>query len=116
MPDVELRKIATVIEEVFHEGGPRANTPQRRAAVIAVIKNPYAGQYVENIQPFMEDLKPLGLQMAQKLIDALGGDASVIEGYGKGSIVGTSRRTPAAPTFLVEGTIAFASPSNSRIA
>ena len=90
MPDVELRKIATVIEEVFHEGGPRANTPQRRAAVIAVIKNPYAGQYVEDIQPFMEDLKPLGLQMAQKLIDALGGDASVIEGYGKGSIVGTA--------------------------
>ena len=38
----------------------------------------------------MEDLKPLGLQMAQKLIDALGGDASVIEGYGKGSIVGTA--------------------------
>ena len=49
MPDVELRKIATVIEEVFHEGGPRANTPQRRAAVIAVIKNPYAGKYVADI-------------------------------------------------------------------
>ena len=90
MPDVELRKIATVIEEIFHEGGPRANTPQRRAAVVAVIKNPYAGKYVEDIQPFMEDLKPLGLQMAQKLIDALGCDASVIEGYGKGSIVGTA--------------------------
>ncbi|MGB7317528.1 MAG: amino acid synthesis family protein [Planktotalea sp.] len=88
MPEVEIRKIATVIEEVFHEGGPRANTPQKRGAVIAVIANPYAGRYVEDIQPFMEDLKPLGLQMAQKLIDALGGDASLIEGYGKGSIVG----------------------------
>ena len=88
MPDVVVRKIATVIEEVFHEGGPRANLPQKRGAVVAVISNPYAGAYVEDIQPFMEDLKPLGLEMAQKLIDALGGDASVIEGYGKGSIVG----------------------------
>ena len=90
MPDVVVRKIATVIEEVFHEGGPRANTPQKRGAVVAVIANPYAGEYVEDIQPFMEDLKPLGLEMAQKLIDALGGDASVIEGYGKGSIIGTA--------------------------
>lgn len=90
MPDVVVRKIATVIEEVFHEGGPPANVPQKRGAVVAVIANPYAGEYVEDIQPFMEDLKPLGLEMAQKLIDALGGDASVIEGYGKGSIVGTA--------------------------
>ena len=90
MPDIVVRKIATVIEEVFHEGGPPANVPQKRGAVVAVIANPYAGEYVEDIQPFMEDLKPLGLEMAQKLIDALGGDASVIEGYGKGSIVGTA--------------------------
>jgi hypothetical protein len=75
---------------MFHEGGPPANVPQRRGAVIAVIANPFAGRYVEDIQPFMEDLKPLGLQMAQKLIDALGGDPSVIEGYGKGSIVGAA--------------------------
>lgn len=88
MPEVKIRKIATVIEETFHEGGPRANEPQRRGAVIAVIANPFAGRYVEDIQPFMEDLKPLGLQMAQKLIDALGGDPALIEGYGKGSIVG----------------------------
>lgn len=90
MPEVQIRKIATAIEEVFHEGGPPANVPQRRGAVIAVIANPFAGRYVEDIQPFMEDLKPLGLQMAQKLIDALGGDPSVIEGYGKGSIVGAA--------------------------
>ncbi|MGH1578224.1 amino acid synthesis family protein [Planktotalea sp.] len=90
MPKVEVRKVMTLVEEVFHEGGPRANIPQKKAAVVAVIANPYAGGYVEDIQPFMEDLKPLGLQMAQKLIDALGADASLIEGYGKGSIVGTA--------------------------
>ena len=43
MPEVEIRKFASVVEEVFHEGGPRANTPLRRAAVIAVIRNPFAG-------------------------------------------------------------------------
>ena len=40
MPEVEIRKFASVVEEVFHEGGPRATTPLRRAAVIAVIKTP----------------------------------------------------------------------------
>ena len=90
MPEVEIRKFATVVEEVFHEGGPRATTPLRRAAVIAVIKNPFAGSYVADIQPFMEDLKPLGLTMANRLVDLLGGDPSVVEGYGKGAIVGAA--------------------------
>ncbi|MGA7266717.1 MAG: amino acid synthesis family protein, partial [Aestuariivirga sp.] len=53
-----------------------------------VIENPYAGRYHAEIQPFMEDLRPLGLLMARKLVEALGGDAGVIEGYGKGAIVG----------------------------
>jgi hypothetical protein len=90
MPDVIIRKMVTSIEEIFHEGGPRANTPLKRGYVMAVIENPYAGSYVEDIQPFMEDLKPLGLDMAQKLLAALGVEAGQIEGYGKGSIVGTA--------------------------
>lgn len=89
MPDVIIRKMVTSIEEIFHEGGPRANTPLKRGYVMAVIENPYAGSYVEDIQPFMEDLKPLGLEMAQKLLAALGVETKQIEGYGKGSIVGT---------------------------
>ncbi|EEB82771.1 amino acid synthesis family protein [Roseobacter sp. GAI101] len=88
MPDVIIRKMVTSIEEIFHEGGPRANTPLKRGYVMAVIENPYAGSYVEDIQPFMEDLKPLGLTMAQKLLAALEVEAEQIEGYGKGSIVG----------------------------
>jgi hypothetical protein len=90
MPEVSLRKIVTVLEEVFHEGGPRANVPLRRAAVLAVIVNPFAGSYVEDIQPFMEDLKPLGLDMARRLVDLLGGDPRIVEGYGKGAIVGAA--------------------------
>lgn len=87
MPDLILRKTIVTVEEVFHEGGPAPDRPQRRAAALAVIENPFAGRYVEDIQPFMEDLKPMGLQMAQRLVDVLGG-ADQIEGYGKGTIVG----------------------------
>ena len=90
MPEIVIRKIVTSIEEIFHEGGPRANTPLKRGAVMAVIQNPYAGSYVEDIQPFMEDLKPLGVQMAHKLLAALGGEAKQVEGYGKGAIIGTA--------------------------
>ena len=90
MHDVALRKLATFLEEVHHEGGPPAATPLLRAAAIAVIQNPFAGLYVEDIQPFMEPLKPLGLMMAQRLIDMLGGDPAVVQGYGKGAIIGTS--------------------------
>lgn len=85
---VEVRKIAVTTEEIHHEGGPPPEVPLRRAAALAVIRNPYAGRYESDILPMMEALKPLGLEMAQRLIDALGGDASVVQGYGKGSIVG----------------------------
>ena len=88
MPEVIVRKSVIAVEEVFHEGGPVASIPHRRAYAAAVIKNPFAGQYVEEIAGFMEDLKPLGLKMAGDLIAALGGDASVVEGYGKASVCG----------------------------
>jgi len=90
MPEVLLRKKLTCVEEIFHEGGPLSAKPLRRATAIAVIKNPYAGKYVEDIQSFMDDLKPLGLEMSRTLVAALGGDPKIIEGYGKGAIVGSS--------------------------
>jgi len=90
MPEVRVRKKLILIEEIFHEGGPVALVPQRRGAALAVIHNPFAGAYVENIADFMEDLKPFGLSMAQSLIAALGGDPRIVEGYGKGAIVGTA--------------------------
>ncbi len=90
MPSVEMRKRAISVEEIFHEGGRVAEKPYRRAAILCVIKNPFAGRYVEDIVGFSDDLKPLGLDMAQALIDALGGDPKVVEGYGKGAIVGAA--------------------------
>ena len=88
MPEVVVRKSFITIDEIFHEGGPPTTTPLRRAAVGSVITNPYAGRYVDQITDFIDDLRPLGLHMAKELLKALGGDASVVEGYGKGAIVG----------------------------
>jgi hypothetical protein len=88
MPDVVVRKSVTLVEEIHHEFGPAPDQPLRRVATVAVIKNPYAGAYHADIAGFMDDLKPLGLQMARKGLAALGGDKSVVQGYGKGSIVG----------------------------
>jgi hypothetical protein len=88
MPEVAVRKKITAVEEIFHEGGPAAATPLRRAVALAVIHNPYAGRYVADIASFMDDLKPLGLEMARSLVAALGGNT--VEGYGKGAIVGSA--------------------------
>jgi Amino acid synthesis len=88
MPEVRIRKRVVIVEEIFHEGGPPAEKPPRRAAALAVIHNPFAGKYVPEISGFMDDLNPLGLDMAKSLVTALGGDPKVIEGYGKGAIVG----------------------------
>jgi hypothetical protein len=88
MLNLEVRKYATCLEEIWHEGGPRSDRPLRRAAILAVIANPFAGSYHREIAPFMETLKPLGLELARRLVAALGGDAEAVEGFGKGAIVG----------------------------
>ncbi len=88
MPDVAVRKRIITVEEIFHEGGPPPAVPLKRGAVISVIANPFAGRYVAEIAPFMEELKPLGAAMARALVDALGRDPAAVQGYGKGAIVG----------------------------
>jgi hypothetical protein len=85
---VQVRKFVVVAEEILHEGGPRPERARTRAAVAAVVRNPYAGRYAADIMPMMEALKPLGLEMSRRLADALGGDPKAIEAYGKGAIVG----------------------------
>lgn len=84
---LKVRKRLLITETIFHEGGATAAVPLMRGAALAVVHNPFAGRYVEDIQSFMKDLEPLGLSMAQDLVAALGG-ADKIEGYGKGSLVG----------------------------
>lgn len=87
MPDFPIRRITTQIEDILHEGGPVSDPPVRRGAIIAVVANPFAGRFVADLQPAMEDLKPLALMLTDRLVAAMGGRDG-IDAYGKGAIVG----------------------------
>lgn len=73
MLETVLRKQVIICEEIFHDGGPQAEIPLRKAAIVSIIQNPFVGHYEENIVPFVDKLMPLGLDMAERLIDVLGG-------------------------------------------
>jgi hypothetical protein len=85
---IQIRRILTQVEDIFHEGGTPAAEPLRRGAIGAVLHNPYAGRYVEDLLPLMDALSPLGLKLAQQLLAAMQVRPERIQGYGKGAIVG----------------------------
>lgn len=87
MVEFTVRKMQLIIEEVRHDGGPTPESPRKLGAILACVSNPFAGRYEPDLQPAMEDLKPLGAEMSERLIAALGGKGE-IDGYGKGAIVG----------------------------
>jgi hypothetical protein len=87
---IDLKRIFTHTEEIRHEFGPPPSVPLRRGAAVAVIVNPFAGRYVADLAPFMEELKPLGLKLARRLLDALDAKPEAIQGYGKAAIVGAA--------------------------
>jgi len=87
MPEFKIRKTQLIVEEISHDGGPDLAEPRRRAACLAVVQNPFAGHFVADLEAAMEDPKPLGSLMANKLVQAMGGPEKV-DAYGKGAIVG----------------------------
>lgn len=86
----EIRRVLTHVEDIFHEFGPAPAQPLRRGAIAAVLNNPFAGRYEPEIQHAMDALKPIGLDMAERLLGAMGLPHSAIEAYGKGAIVGSA--------------------------
>ena len=99
---VDVRKIVTMVEEIRHEGGPRARKPHLRGAIAAVLANPFAGRYVADLTPMMDALKPLGYELAAALIKALGGPKKV-DAYGKSVIVGVAGESEHAALWHVPG-------------
>ena len=87
MPDFTLRKTMLFIEDIHHDGGPPPAKPRRRAAIIALVRNPFAGGYTDDLQSAMDDLKPLGLALTDRLIAAMDG-IDGIDGYGKAAMAG----------------------------
>ena len=86
--DPEIRKIVTYDEETLIEGYRVSKTPWRMFAVAAVVRNPWAGRFVEDLKPEIMAYGPkLGEMMTQRMI-ALAGSGDAIEAYGKAAVVG----------------------------
>lgn len=85
---VNIRKIVTVVEETLQEGGHAVSPPTRRAAAIAVIENPFAGKYVEDLAPLFEVGEALGDLLAKRAVAALGIEGGKVQSYGKAAAVG----------------------------
>jgi hypothetical protein len=85
---MEIRKIVTVVEETCREAGKTLGKPTRKAAAMAVITNPYAGQYVEDLTPLIDASVEIGELLTKRAVEALGVAPEKVESYGKAAIVG----------------------------
>jgi hypothetical protein len=83
-----IRKVVTVLEEVRSEMGRPVDPPSRRAAAVAVIANPFAGRFVEDLGDLVDIGEELGGLLAEKAVAALGIDGPSAQGYGKAAAVG----------------------------
>src|SRR5713226_420290 len=84
----KIRKIVTVVEETHSEMGRAVVPPARRAAAIAVIENPYAGIFVEDLAELINAGEELGGLLTERAVAALGIPATKVESYGKAAVVG----------------------------
>lgn len=84
----QIRKIIVQVDEVLQEGGQAVNPPTRRALAMAVIANPYAGQFSENLDQLIDIGEELGGLLGERCVKALGIQPEDAHSYGKAAIVG----------------------------
>lgn len=84
----EIRKIAVFIEEIHQEMGQTISPPTRKAAAVAVIANPLAGRFQEDLEPLMAIGEELGGLLGERCVAALGITPAQAESYGKAALVG----------------------------
>jgi hypothetical protein len=84
----EIRKIIVQVDEVLKEGGQAVNPPTRRALAMAVIANPYAGKFSENLDLLIDIGEELGGLLGERCVKALGIQPEDAHSYGKAAIVG----------------------------
>jgi len=85
-----IRKLVIQVDETRKEMGQDITPPTRRAVAIAVIENPYAGRFSENLDELVAIGEELGALLGQKAVKALGIEPGQAQSYGKAAIVGES--------------------------
>ena len=85
-----IRKLVIQVDETRKEMGQDIDPPTRRAVAIAVIENPYAGRFSENLDELIAIGEELGALLGQKAVKALGIEPGQAQSYGKAAIVGES--------------------------
>ena len=88
MAIVKIRKLVTTVDEIHSEMGKTISPPTRRAAATAVIQNPFAEFYQENLEDLMSIGEQLGSLLGKRCIEALGIKPSEAESYGKAALIG----------------------------
>jgi hypothetical protein len=83
-----IRKIIVTVDEVHSEQGQPVTPPTRRAAAVAVIANPLAGKFEEDLTALMDIGEELGKLLGDRAVAALGIKPSQVESYGKAALVG----------------------------
>src|SRR5581483_812193 len=83
-----IRKVATFVEETHSEMGQSVQPPTRRAAAVAVLENPFAGKFFEDLSELMSIGEELGELLTQRAVAALGIPGPSAESYGKAAAVG----------------------------
>ncbi len=84
----KIRKIAVTVEETHREIGREITPPTRKAVAVAVIENPFAGVYQEDLTELMDIGAELGALLGQRCVEALGIAPAQAESYGKSAMVG----------------------------
>jgi Amino acid synthesis len=84
----QIRKLIVQVDETRIEMGRPVNPPTRRALAMAVIHNPCAGRFVENLDELIAIGEELGALLGNKCVQALGIAPGAAQSYGKAAIVG----------------------------
>lgn len=97
----KIRKMVTIVEEIRIDGGRVIQgKPVQKAAAIAVIANPFTGQFSEDLTILTDIGEELGALLGESAVRALGCNPSLVESYGKAAIVGTDGESEHAAAIL----------------
>lgn len=83
---MEIKRILSFVDEVRSEAGRRAAPPLRKSAVVAIVQNPFAGRYVEDLSSLVAASEAIGREISGIAVALLSPDRPV--SYGKAALIG----------------------------